>query len=591
MHLNKTMLFRVSFSCIEFCNINPKIINKKLFYNTIRCFNSESINSNKNDHITSSDSFLTVNDCSRNVLSNENVVDIMDDSSVSRIGILSREEFLSNKRTNLIDKNEYEKLKPHEANKYITSKKDGFYLYDKTNISVTDDNTKLPNYKKMVEKSKILSYTSDKLMKGNDIRDKLTFQDKKIYDKSNEDYYKSYFKDRERIFDGLGDKIKSIEDEIMKSRISPEGNRTRISPNKYWIKEGYKSPTNEEIKSLKPFDLKFVMMNEAKLNSDKLVNKEIWDSFIERIISFKEKVNMSMLLRYMHAISIRKINSPKVNYLIDMICSRKHEMKPKHFVFFFQALSRINIRDERLYDLMYDMMLCWPILRNNFIIKAANSVSKLGISESLLIKPLQDVIRNRIPSISGSECKRLKPITIMDLFTDEMIVEFIEKCEYHKGYFHGYSRNLDIIQLYLRLVKTEVYSNLSESTVDFLNKSSENLKEKREFSNKDDRRMSSSEHEDISRVLNLMGIKHKNCLEAGPFVFDIYEPKSKTVIEVNNKYQYYVGSNQLTSSARRRHEMISAMGYKLLQIPYRWWNRLESDENKIESLKNLFINI
>eukprot|EP00375_Theileria_parva_P001475 XP_764147.1 hypothetical protein [Theileria parva strain Muguga] len=378
----------------------------------------------------------------------------------------------------------------------------------------------------------------------------------------------------------------------MKNTVSPVGNRTRISPNKYWIKEGYKSPTTEEIKSLSPFDLKFVMMNEAKLNTRvKSINPEIWDSFIERIISYNKKVNLNTLLRYLHAISITKINSSKVKNLIDMIYSRKYEMKPKHFVFMFQAQSRINIRDQRLYDDMYDMILCWPILRNNFIIKAANSISKLGISESILMKPLQEVIRNRISDFTGSECKRFKPITVMEMFTDEMIVEFIEKCEYHKCYFTCYSRNLDIIQLYLRLLKPDVYSNLKESTIDFLNKSRENNKEKRDLSNKKERRMSSSEHEDISRVLNLMGIKHQNCLEAGPFVFDIYEPKSKTVIEVNNKYQYYVGSNQLTSSAKRRHEMISAMGFKLLHIPYRWWNRLESDENKIESLKTLFINI
>ncbi|UKK02749.2 hypothetical protein MACK_002846 [Theileria orientalis] len=559
----------------------------------LRCFSREINQLSDLQQTNDSTSFVKTNTNFPNECLNidHKVVDIMDDASVSTVGVLSTEEFLSTKRTNLIRKEQYDNLKPHEIKKYISYKQDGYYTFDKTRKNDVPIPFKIPKYKTLVEKSRIYrNLTSDELTR-NDSNDKLLFQNEKIYDKSNEEYYKSFFKDRERFFDGYGKQLSLIERKIINSNES-NGNRTRISPLKYWIKPNYVSPERNEIMELNSFDLKFVMMNEAKHNSiGNSVNDKTWDALLDRAISLQKASNIRTLLRYLYSVSIPSVTNPKVKGLVDIIYKRKHEMKPKHYVYLFQALSRLKIRDQRLSDDLYEMMLCWPILRNNFIIKAVNSLSKLDMVDNILINPLKETLSNRIHDLSGRECRRIKPISIMDMFTDDMTVEFLNRCEYYKSYFGDSPRNMGLIELYLRLLRPNVYNNLNKSTKQFLADLREYRKSNKELLHEEKESTMSAEHEDISRILNIMNVKHQNCISAGQITLDIFEPTTNTVIEVNNKYQYYDGTMKLTSLAKRRHDLISAMGFRLFHIPYRWWNMLESDENKIEQIKRMFINL
>lgn len=182
-----------------------------------------------------------------------------------------------------------------------------------------------------------------------------------------------------------------------------------------------------------------------------------------------------------------------------------------------------------------------------------------------------------------------------------MIVPFLNRCEFHRQQFRHYSRHLEIIELYLRLLKDDVYQQLDDATKQFLIDARQNTLDKhvdkvatnalhenhfmqRQTDCEDDESGWDDEdeeaagvvtedpsgearnkyHDDISRVLSLMGIHHRSfmvagrpskpdtsALYAGPFVLDIYEPRSNTVIEINTEHQYYHGTTKLTATARR----------------------------------------
>ena len=72
---------------------------------------------------------------------------------------------------------------------------------------------------------------------------------------------------------------------------------------------------------------------------------------------------------------------------------------------------------------------------------------------------------------------------------------------------------------------------------------------------------------------------------AGPFVFDFLCLATRTVLEVNPDFQYYRGTLQPTALARLRHELIEAMGFRLVHLPARRWAGLVVySDSKLERL-------
>ncbi|CAK0877107.1 unnamed protein product, partial [Prorocentrum cordatum] len=100
---------------------------------------------------------------------------------------------------------------------------------------------------------------------------------------------------------------------------------------------------------------------------------------------------------------------------------------------------------------------------------------------------------------------------------------------------------------------------------------------------------SSEMHEDVSRILgSVLGVEHNNRIAAGPLSVDICHLSSMTVVEVAAPWQYYLRSGQVTALARRRHELLRAMGFRLAHVPFHRWAALQGDdEGKADFLRRL----
>eukprot|EP00371_Babesia_bovis_P000947 XP_001609594.1 hypothetical protein [Babesia bovis T2Bo] len=473
-----------------------------------------------------------------------------------------------------------------------------------------------------VSDAKVKPLTSEDVEIGRRPRiERFHFLNKSIYEMTGDEFYGSFFRDRDRRVDGKERLLRQLETEILdKQNAALSGApRSRISPRNYWFKPNYVSPTPNEVNKLNSLDLRFVMMNEArKATFDVGVDPDLWDAFLIRVNAISANVSLRTLLRFLQIISKVQLRpNDQLKLLVDSIHQRRGEMKPKHYVFLFQAIGRLRIRDQRIYDNLYEMLLCWSVLRNNFLVKAANALAKLDVCDSILIDPLRQVLGKRLNHFTSTDCLRVKAITVLDLFTDDMVLAFLSRCEYHKHHFRHYSRNLEIIELYMRILAPKLYNRVDESTKQFLIDIRQQTSSKKILNDDlageestpsdlaDCRNTAASGEqsvalpfgddaishcpylESISNTLSTMGIEHRNYMIAGPFVLDIYEPRSNTVIEVNREYQYYHNTTHLTSTARRRHELIAGMGFRLLHIPYRWWRQLGSDESKKNALREL----
>merc|ERR1712039_10452 len=109
-------------------------------------------------------------------------------------------------------------------------------------------------------------------------------------------------------------------------------------------------------------------------------------------------------------------------------------------------------------------------------------------------------------------------------------------------------------------------------------------------------KFSSELHADLSRILgDVLGVEHNNQLVAGPMTVDCCHMPTMTVVEAAARWQFYIYSTQVTALARRRQEMLRAMGFRVVQVPFHRWEALSNDEEKAEYLRSkcpsdMFIN-
>ncbi|GAB66511.1 RAP protein [Plasmodium cynomolgi strain B] len=272
------------------------------------------------------------------------------------------------------------------------------------------------------------------------------FEKKGVYGMKENSFYKSFMRDRERQLDHIdtrklneseqkllnemrkrGDNVSG---KLLDESITPlDGDqkrekKIRISPKKYWFHDTYRSPDIPTLSTVKARELRFLMMNEAKLvRKGKPVDVELWLAFMNRVLNLSSKVHVRSLLRYLQTIASVKVNNKKmISEILCEIFKRENLMKPKHYVYLFQGCSRLKWSDFQLIYALRNMTLCWPILRNNFLVKSANSISKLGLANSVYSKSLQITLCERLGNFSGKNLKAIKAITFLELFTEEMIL-------------------------------------------------------------------------------------------------------------------------------------------------------------------------
>ncbi|CAE8601717.1 unnamed protein product, partial [Polarella glacialis] len=84
-----------------------------------------------------------------------------------------------------------------------------------------------------------------------------------------------------------------------------------------------------------------------------------------------------------------------------------------------------------------------------------------------------------------------------------------------------------------------------------------------------------------------LGVEHHSQLAAGPLTVDMCHVPSMTVLEAAARWQFYLRSPQVTALARRRQELLRAMGFKLVVLPYHRWEALQDDAAKAAYLRQL----
>ncbi|EUD65407.1 hypothetical protein C922_04147 [Plasmodium inui San Antonio 1] len=345
------------------------------------------------------------------------------------------------------------------------------------------------------------------------------FEKKGVYGMKENSFYKSFMRDRERQLDHIDTrKLNESEQKLLhemrkrgnnvsdklldESVTSLDGNqkrerKIRISPKKYWFHDTYRSPAIPTLSTVKARELRFLMMNEAKLvRKGKSVDVELWLAFMNRVLNLSSKVHVRSLLRYLQTIASVKVNNKKM--ISDILCEifkRENLMKPKHYVYLFQACSRLKWSHFQLIYALKNMTLCWPILRNNFLVKSANSISKLGLAKSVYSKCLQITLCERLANFSGKNLKAIKAITFLELFTEEMILKFISLASFYKEHFNYYTRHLQVLHLYVTLFCPSLCDRLTAEQRVFLWRYSRGANWK-EIRSKGSREYSSGEESD-----------------------------------------------------------------------------------------------
>mmetsp|Transcript_85743 Transcript_85743/g.223004 ORF Transcript_85743/g.223004 Transcript_85743/m.223004 type:complete len:1204 (-) Transcript_85743:112-3723(-) len=355
-----------------------------------------------------------------------------------------------------------------------------------------------------------------------------------------------------------------------------------------------------------------------------------------------QRCSLSTTLRFLQAMaSVQAGPYTALRHLMSRVLESLQDLRPHQCFFLLQAMSRLRIKHPKSPLILQHMSLAWRTLPPKKLVKAANAVAKLDLGGHLWAKPLKLSLWRTLSQFSGKHFANLKAITVIELLDDpEALRAYLDRAEELRGYVR-YSRHLRMIEIHVHLLHPELWESLDDQVRLFLQQvrtaaeqssegdwptaqrstrgrrrqsrwgrsrvdsqgangsasedeasdsdsnsdGSDNLGARRKpvF---DRQRFSSALHEDISRVLSgCLGIEHHNKLAAGPLTVDMCHVPTMTVVEAAAPWQFYARSPQMTALARRRQELLRAMGFKIVRVPYHRWESLDTDDAKVEFLR------
>jgi len=347
-----------------------------------------------------------------------------------------------------------------------------------------------------------------------------------------------------------------------------------------------------------------------------IAKPDIPENFESRKDGQLQRCSLSSTLRYVQCLaSVQAGPYSALQRLVGRAFEHIDDMKPRELFFLLQALSRLRLKPSKLFLILQRMSLTWGKLSDKQFVKAANAVAKLDIASNAWAKPLKLALVKWLPRLHGRQLALLKGITVMELLddTDAMRI-YLEQCERMRTHF-WYSRHLQLVELHAHLVQPKLWEVLSENVRLFLqdvriaaersrdaqntarnvctpstdassddsggSSDDENEGDSLEQGSFDRNSFASALHADISRVLtDVVRLEHQNRLAAGALTVDMCHLPTMTVIDAAESWQFYLRSPQPTAQARRRHEILRAMGFRLVIVPYYKWSALQSDEEK-----------
>jgi very-short-patch-repair endonuclease len=136
-------------------------------------------------------------------------------------------------------------------------------------------------------------------------------------------------------------------------------------------------------------------------------------------------------------------------------------------------------------------------------------------------------------------------------------------------------RQLQIFSLALKLMDISLDDGLSErrlSKLETINTFTCNIPSIEQ---------SSAVHREISRLVTLLGLEHRNEATIGPYSLDIFVPKFNVVIEIDGPHHFFRDDTLRTSSSVLKHSILKNLGYAVIHIPFQEWLQCSSDAKKM----------
>ncbi|XP_026189732.1 LOW QUALITY PROTEIN: uncharacterized protein LOC34622737 [Cyclospora cayetanensis] len=298
------------------------------------------------------------------------------------------------------------------------------------------------------------------------------------YKGTERDFFKRFFRDRDRALDGRQQELQQLEKQQKQLLLQQAMSKSRryIPPKEYWYSGPYEPPTVFTASTLGARDLKFVLMREAhRIRSGEAVDLSVWKALEARAAAIcrdSRNVTARTLLRMLQAFAAVQLplQPTHVEDFTRAIVKKQAEMRPENYVHLFQALARLRLKHRICLIGLQEMILSWAILRNNFLIKAANALSKLDLAAHMSVTPLKLVLAARIPTFTAINCRAVKWGTGVELFSSAMLIDFLNCAakQQKRHVLQRHSRDLQLMELYLRVQKPEVYEQLDLETQYFL---------------------------------------------------------------------------------------------------------------------------
>ncbi|CAE7241350.1 AL1 [Symbiodinium pilosum] len=126
---------------------------------------------------------------------------------------------------------------------------------------------------------------------------------------------------------------------------------------------------------------------------------------------------------------------------------------------------------------------------------------------------------------------------------------------------------LQIVELYLRLLEPSVYDSMRQELKSFLAKS-----RKVNVVVDDYMQNSSRLHRRISQWFTRVGLHHRSEVFLGPFMLDMVIG-DRVVVEIDGPSHFYRDTNTRTASSLLKHILLSAMGFHVRHLPYQEWQQ------------------
>eukprot|EP00929_Paragymnodinium_shiwhaense_P067938 TRINITY_DN34147_c0_g1_i2.p1 TRINITY_DN34147_c0_g1~~TRINITY_DN34147_c0_g1_i2.p1 ORF type:complete len:513 (-),score=124.93 TRINITY_DN34147_c0_g1_i2:395-1933(-) len=336
----------------------------------------------------------------------------------------------------------------------------------------------------------------------------------------------------------------------------------------------------------------------------------------EEGISPRQRCSVRSCMRFLQALSsVQAGPFSALQRIVGRVLQELDVLKPTETFYLLQALARLRLRHTRSSQLLQKMHLAWRILPQRQLVKAANAAAKLDLASGMWARPLKAALSAMLPRLEGRHLANLKSIAVMELLnTPAGLTSYLDLASSSRSSFR-YSRHLLVVEMHVHLLWPDVWNSLDEHIKAFLEEvrktfervrqnagskaetsSDESDDEDDEMPNRrrssekgyDPRLYSSQLHQDVSRILSEhIALEHNSRLAAGTLTVDMCHVPTMTIIEAAAAYQFYLRSSKVTALARRRQEMLRAMGFKLIQVPYYRWDVLGDDEAKAGYLRDL----